>query len=320
MAYNPTLIKTRISLNVSWDSIFEFEDNIINHSSWNVVNGPSDRTINYFYLFDKVLRIFNKVFILKNEYIALGFLIAKTLPYFSLPCKLKMLWFFDAWENRYKEIVKIVDRYKINILFISNQAACNYLNHCGINKFRAYWIPEAVDVHLYKNKYFNERDIDIIQLGRKWDLYHEKIELWSRQNNIRYLYEKIKGDIVFPDRKSFIEGLSGSKISICIPSSVTHPERSGEISTVTSRYFQSMASKCLLLGKKPEEMNLLFDYEPIIEIDLNNPTGQLNDILNHYQDYSDLIETNYEYVTKNHQWTNRIRQIESCIEDYKRLF
>jgi hypothetical protein len=70
-------------------------------------------------------------------------------------------------------------------------------------------------------------------------------------------------------------GLANSKISICVPSDITHPERTGNISTITNRYLQSMASKCLILGKLPHDMLHLFDYNHIIEIDEENPVLQI---------------------------------------------
>ena len=52
-------------------------------------------------------------------------------------------------------------------------------------------------------------------------------------------------------RDAFIDGLARSRVSICVPSSVTHPERAGDIETMTIRYLQSMVSKCVVLGRAP---------------------------------------------------------------------
>ncbi|MES2411906.1 MAG: hypothetical protein V4535_10735, partial [Bacteroidota bacterium] len=160
---------------------------------------------------------------------------------------------------------------------------------------------------------YHKRTTDVLQLGRKWNEYHDKIK--AIENNLVYQYEKQPGQIIFKTREDFLEGLANSKISICVPSDITHPERTGKISTLTNRYLQSMASRCLILGKLPYDMQYLFDYNPIVEIDDENPVAQINSILENYNSYIPLIEKNYETVAKYHNWNARITQMENFIAD-----
>jgi hypothetical protein len=74
-----------------------------------------------------------------------------------------------------------------------------------------------------------------------------------------------------------------------------------------------MASGCLILGRMPNEMRALFDYEPMIEIDLEQPAAQLAQILSEYERYLPLIERNLEEVRRRHQWTNRLETIERIL-------
>jgi hypothetical protein len=114
----------------------------------------------------------------------------------------------------------------------------------------------------------------------------------------------------------FINGLARSKVSICFPSSITHPERAGKIETMTIRYLQSMVSKNLIIGKTPEEMITLFGYNPVIEVDMEDPVSQLNEILNNYNEYTGLIEKNYSAVVKDHTWRNRWQSIKEIHKPY----
>ena len=84
---------------------------------------------------------------------------------------------------------------------------------------------------------------------------------------------------------------------------------------MTWRYLQSMSSKCLILGRMPHEMRLLFDYDPILEIDFTDPAGQLRAILKSFDTYAELIERNYRCVQEHHQWPNRIASIERYLEE-----
>ena len=63
------------------------------------------------------------------------------------------------------------------------------------------------------------------------------------------------------------------------PCSLTHPERSGPVETVTHRYFESMASKCLIIGHAPRELIDLFGYNPAIEMQANHEFKQLQALL-----------------------------------------
>ena len=123
--------------------------------------------------------------------------------------------------------------------------------------------------------------------------------------------EQTPGQIVFPDRPAFVAGLARARISICFPSNITHPERAGDVSTLTLRYLQSLASKCLVVGSAPEEMLRLFGYNPVIQADLQDPAGQLLSILENYDDFAELIEQNYRKVVAEHTWQQRWEQIAS---------
>ena len=224
---------------------------------------------------------------------------------------------YDAWQNQLEAIASAMRLHRINIAFVSSLQASQYLDSLGIKDFRSYWVPEAVTVSNYKWNPYSERKIDILQMGRRWDEYHFEIEELCRKNHWTYLYEERPGENIFPTRQSFIDGLASAKISICVPSAITHPARSGTISTVTWRYFESMASKVLILGKIPDEMKQLFDYEPVVEIDMSNPKEQLREVLTQYADYIPLIERNYAFVQQNHQWQNRIELMQKYFVDFE---
>ncbi len=74
---------------------------------------------------------------------------------------------------------------------------------------------------------------------------------------------------------------------------------------MTQRYLHCMESKIIVLGVIPPEMIELFGYNPIVEIDIENPVAQIKYILTHLEEYSELIERNYEEVKRNHTWHKR---------------
>ena len=312
----------------SQDVIEEFEKAILSDNAVKAVKQGSQVWFLPLYYLDKILRkagihftkILTLLFVLdssekQDAYFAvmMGGDFNKFYPYAFLNRKKRYIYFFDAWTKEQPEIVDFIRSCKIDQIFVSSSQAVTDLNK-KFGRSIANWIPEGIDISMYKQFSYNQRDIDVIQIGRKYDWYHDQILPFFSETNKVYLYEKTKGIIIFPTQEEFINGLARSKISVCFPSNITHPERAGTIETMTNRYLQSMASKCLIVGHAPQEMLNLFGYNPVIEIDRDAPAKQLRIILDHYSDYIPLIEKNFENVSKYHTWKNRWEQIKTVID------
>ena len=236
---------------------------------------------------------------------------ARVAPWFVRDAR-KSVYMFDAWPGKHGEILDFVDSWGVQYAFVSSSQAAERLNsvseHCTF-----IWVAEGVDTRLYRGRSVIERDIDVLQLGRKYDAHHSLIAPVLDSAGKVYLYEKEKGSLVFPGRADFIDGLARAKISICVPSSVTHSHRAGDIETMTTRYLQSMASRCLVLGHAPREMVELFGYNPVVEIDMSSPAEQVLDLLANYERCIPLIEKNYAAVTSGHTWDHRWERIATVL-------
>lgn len=220
--------------------------------------------------------------------------------------KINAVYLFDAWPIHYDYIKFACNSLNIKYLFCSSIIAAENLQKI-LKHTKVIWQPEAIDASSYKNKDYAHRTIDVLQFGRKYEKIQDRLKQHLKELSIDYVYQKDK--LIFSTRRDFIEGLASSKISLCFPRSITNPEIAHGQETMTVRYLQSMASKTLVVGKCPEEMKLLFSYNPVIELDLSNPGEHIRYLLNNYQDYLPLIEKNYQEVINNHQWTNRWNEI-----------
>jgi hypothetical protein len=220
--------------------------------------------------------------------------------------KKNYLYIFDHWPRANQVLVDWVKLFSIDKVFFSALQSTELFNeHFNSDKPRGVWIPEGINPKSYYAQIVEEKDIDVIEFGRRYDTYHERILPALNKMGYTHYFQLISGKINNP--------LSRSKISICFPSSITHPERSEHISTMTLRYLQSMISKCLIVGKMPYDMQFIFDYNPVIEVDEDNPDKQILNILNNYSDYLPLIEKNYETVMSHHLWTHRLELIRQHI-------
>lgn len=328
--FAPILVRTRSSeLGQSLDQIHQFEAAIDKYTDWKIVSGPPVARrrwpVRIVRILSAVLRFVRSWLPWKSNkyYLSIGFLWPaglqfKTFPYFDLPARFRVLWTYDVWGTEEQNVLNAAEAHDIKLIFASSQQGTDRLNEISNGRFDCYWMPEAVELEEYRSKPMSERTIDIVQFGRRWHEYHHGIEEFCRNHGIVYRFARGKGDRVFPTRAEFLDGLADSKISVCVPSAITNPERSGDISTMTWRYVESMASKCLVLGRAPLEMKLLFDYDPVIEIDMSRPGEQLLELLNNMPRYEELIEKNYDYVRRHHQCRNRIERMRQCFADFEK--
>lgn len=233
--------------------------------------------------------------------------IRKTVPRFFGPGR-KSAYLFDAWPQNHEKFRLFADACGIDHFFVSSSQGTAALGR-AVRSTACHWIPEGITPADYYLAFTPEKNIDVLQLGRRYDNYHDLIAEPLQKSGKIYLYEKVSGTVIFPTRLDYVEGLARAKVSICVPVSLTHPHRAGGIETMTVRYLQSMISKCLIIGHAPAEMIQLFGYNPLIEIDYSDPANQLLHILDHLDDHRDLIEKNYRIVREQHTWLNRWHRI-----------
>lgn len=266
--------------------------------------------------FLKFLKFFNKKKQTVNFSLLMGAAFESLIPHVFFS-NANYVYMYDAWPRFHGDIVKKAKKMNIKMIFFSSYQVTKLFNKLD-SGIKGIWIPEGIKVEDYNFMPFDSKKIDVLEFGRKYDLYHDKIAPVLKSNKYSHFFEKRMGDVVFKSRLEFIRGLASSKISICIPSNITHPERAEGISCMTLRYLQSMASKCLIVGIMPDEMKHLFDYQPIIEIDIENASSQILDILANYESYFPLLERNYTEIQKFHTWEIRLDEIVLKIENEER--
>ncbi len=301
----------------------DFEDSIAQYTGWKSVKGTInilERIFEKFFLprlayreFPFDICCFNKNRILFATLSGIEYI--KIFQRYVCKTKLKAIYQFDTWpfDNTINE--HAFRSFKINVAFLSIREAVTYFNSLKIPDFRAYWIPEAVSCDKYRFLPYKQKSIDVLQYGRRWEWLHKKLVSFCNQHEILYSYPEkdLKGKEQFGTREELINSLAAAKIAVCVPKSITHSQMY-DLETITTRYFECMASKCLLWGHAPADLCEIFGYNPVIEIDELNPGAQLLDILDRYDDFIDLIERNYVLVSEKHQWKNRVEEIVKIIQ------
>lgn len=241
----------------------------------------------------------------------MGFSESRTFP-FSYSNEI-VPYCFDCWPSSYERWSSFFRRHRVRLAFFSARQSAIYFAE-QVPLMKSIWLPEAADPDEYDpSRQWSERDIDILELGRRDEKFHSAIAGNMALRGRRHLFEHIKGEVVFPSRADFIDGLGRTKISVCFPCSQTHPERSGAVETVTHRYFESMASKCLILGRAPRELIDLFGYNPVIEIEAGNESGQIDYILSNPSSFQGIIDRNYVQLLDRGTWVSRVASLMDAV-------
>ena len=75
-----------------------------------------------------------------------------------------------------------------------------------------------------------------------------------------------------------------------------------------------MLSRTVILGRCPAELMDLLGYNPVVEVDWNDPCGRVMEILGNIGDYQKLVDRNRETALEMGPWSSRIPQILSEIQ------
>jgi hypothetical protein len=217
-----------------------------------------------------------------------------------------IVYCFDCWPPQYDQWDAFFHRQRTRVAFISARQSAERMRQ-RVPGLDVIWMPEAIEPSTYApDKPLAERSIDVLELGRRWATYHDKIRDHCAARGYVHKYEAARGQLVFATRKDFLGGLGDSKISVCFPSSLTHPERSGDVETMTLRYLESVACRCITVGRCPAEMKDLFGFNPVVEADLHDPAGQIDHILQNLPSFEPLLDRNLQRLWEVGTWDTRV--------------
>lgn len=214
-------------------------------------------------------------------------------------------YIWDCWPGTWGNVLWMVKILHIEKCFVSSSMVCNELSREKSN-VQFIFVPEGINTSVYlKGDLLMNRKIDVLELGRKNSFYHDQI---VKVEGVKFLYNK-NNQYVFPSFSDLVSGLSNSKIVICFPRCDTHQNMTGQIETLTQRYWECMLSRCLIVGRAPFELINLIGYNPVIEVEWGNEEEQLLKILNNIGIYQDMVDRNYSVALEFSPWACRVNDM-----------
>ena len=220
-----------------------------------------------------------------------------------------VIW--DCWPNSRKYIEELFSRSKLKIAFFSARQNIEYFREKYPN-IQMLFFPEAINTSLYlKGDDLDKRKIDLLEYGRSNTNVHNEL---LKINGIKHLYSK-QGEQLFSSFSDLAESIANSKVVIAYPRCDTSPKDTGNIETLTQRFWECMYSRTIIVGRAPQELIDLIGYNPVIDANITNIADIIKKVLANCKDYQDLVNRNHEMAKTIGNYTNRLIEFRDILRE-----
>lgn len=224
-----------------------------------------------------------------------------TFPYHSTHEIIPFMW--DCWPIYFEYTCNWFEKNKIRTAIFTSSMTANLMK-VRFPQMNILALPEGIDTSKYAaGNLLSERKFDVMFYGRPID----KVVRYKLPLSLNVLqFGGVKNGKLIHGQSDLFDALADSKVVIALPQSMTAPEQAGNIETLTQRYWENMLSRQVIVGHAPKELIDLIGYNPVIEIDLNNPNEQIVDIIDNIDSYQALVDKNRRAALEFGDWDNRM--------------
>jgi hypothetical protein len=211
---------------------------------------------------------------------------------------------YDCWPNRYPAWEAFLRRHRVRVAFFAARQNAERFA-AALPGVRCQWVPEGCPVEQYRPaRPLADRPVDVTEFGRSYPAFWDAVGPAAKAAGVA-----TRAGTGGLSRDAFFDLLGESKVSVCFPRTMTHPDFAGGVETMTLRYLEIMASGSLPLGHCPAEMESLFGYNPVVELDWPRAGDQLLQVLRDVRAFQPLVDKNLEAVRRLGTWDARMRQM-----------
>ena len=228
--------------------------------------------------------------------------------------------FWDCWPCYFEKTRDWLVRHRVKTTIFSSRQTAERMRE-ALPNINIIWCAEAVDDSVYdKGKLLKDREIDLLEFGRSNDriINAEKLEqVWIGENSLNHVCTKQHGKFIYTNEQLY-QAMGDAKVTIALPRNMTQPEMAGDIETLTQRYWECMFSRLVMVGHAPQELMDFIGYNPVIELrEEISAEALIRDVLEHIDDYQELVDKNRETAERLGSWDVRMEWLmEKLREDY----
>ena len=231
---------------------------------------------------------------------------------------------WDCWPCLDNRMISWLQKHQVRTAIFTSEQAAERIKQ-RIPSMNILVITEGINTSIYnKGKALNERNIDLIEIGRSNRCVYNPDGL----KNIKHVCTSSLNKRL-TDQELF-DMMADSKIIITLPKCDTDAQIGNGQETLTQRYWEAMLSRCVMIGHAPKELIDLIGYNPTLELDgftshrgmkgytiehLDNHTinKQISNVLSNISSYQELVNKNYMVALEMAPWTLRIKHIQEWL-------
>ena len=220
--------------------------------------------------------------------------------------------FWDCWPRYFEMTCEWLRKHQVKTAIFSSRMTAERMQE-RFPEMRIIWCPEAVDGNVYqKGKLLKDRTIDLLEFGRS----NEKV-LQTGALSLNHVCTKQNGKFIYTNEQLY-QAMGDAKVTIALPRNMTQPEMAGDIETLTQRYWECMFSRLVMVGHAPQELVDFIGYNPVIELRKDiSAEALIRDVLEHIDDYQELVDKNRETAERLGSWDVRMEWLmEELREDF----
>lgn len=223
-------------------------------------------------------------------------------------------WVYDCWPPNWDRWESLLRRHGVRLAFFSSRQAAEEFGR-RLPGTSCRWIPEAVDPDRYDPaRPLRARGTDVLELGRRSEQVHRRLETALRDRGRTHAFQAAGAPRPYPTLRDLRDALSDARVLVCLPKTMTHPDAAGGVETATHRYFEGMASGCVLVGHCPAELRALWGFDPVVPIDPEAPERAVMGVLEAIDDHQRLVDRNLRRLHEVGTWRHRAESMVGAIE------
>lgn len=211
---------------------------------------------------------------------------------------------WDCWPRFFELTCNWLQNHKVETaLFTSSQTAERMKER--FPQMNILFVPEGIGATEYcEGKPLNQRTNHLYEIGRG-----KRCFLKSQYPKEYERLSSLPADGLIPDKESYIEELCNAQVTVTFPRCDLMPEETGDIETLTQRYWEAMLTRSVIVGRAPKELIDLIGYNPVIDLNKKNPIEHIEDILGHIEDYQPLVDRNRQTALEKGCWKQRMKDV-----------
>ncbi len=225
-----------------------------------------------------------------------------TFPDYCFYEIIPFIW--DCWPKYFELTCKWLQKHRVRTaIFTSSQTAERMRER--FPKMNIMFCPEGINTVEYsEGKPLESRTNRLYEIGQGGRCFLKT----HYANDYERLSElPVKG--LLPTKQSYIYALCNAQVTIAFPRCDLMPEETGDIETLTQRYWEAMLTRSVIVGRAPKELIDLIGYNPVIDLDKKNPIGHIEHMLDHIRDYQPVVDRNRRVALEKGEWQVRMSEV-----------